>query len=331
MTARNCRLRRALLGAGMVALVLAGPSTARAQQEYPNRPIHFVLGYPAGAGAVDIMARQLASQLKNLAGVPVIIENKPGASTNIAAEYVSRSKPDGHTVLITAGNSTFAANAYLFKSLPFDPVKSFSPVTTLTSAQFVLLVNAGQDINTVDDLTRVMKQKGSKGSHGVGAPISQAMAELYKSIAGLSSVQIPYKVLGPAFIELANGGIDFIFVDSANASTLMKQGRARGIAVTSAKRSPSIPDLPTMIESGIPGFDATSWQAAYVPAGTPRPIIDRLSTLINRAMEADEFKKAMNLIWSDPLPGNPESLEKLHLAEMEKWAKLLKAANVEVQ
>ncbi|MFM9968975.1 MAG: Bug family tripartite tricarboxylate transporter substrate binding protein [Burkholderiales bacterium] len=314
------------------SLLLAAPAAlAQAPQDFPNRPIHFVLGYPAGAGAVDIMARQLAAQLKNLAGVPIVIENKPGASTNIAAEYVARAKPDGHTLLITAGNSTFAANAYLFKSLPFDPVKSFAPITTLTSAQFILLVNTKQDVNSVADLTRLMKQKGSKGSHGVGAPISQAMAELYKSIAGLESVQIPYKTLGPAFIELANGGIDFIFVDSANASTLMKQSRARGIAVTSAKRSPSIPDLPTMIESGVPGFDATSWQAAYVPAGTPRPIIDRLSTWINRTMETEEFKKAMNAIWSDPMPGNPESLEKLHLAEIEKWARLLKAAKIEVQ
>jgi tripartite-type tricarboxylate transporter receptor subunit TctC len=318
---------RAFLIAGLC--VSATPWAAA--QDFPNRPVHLVLGYPAGTGAVDVMARHLAAQLKDLTGTPVVVENKPGASTNIAADHVARSKPDGHTVLVTAGNSTFAANAYLFRNLPFDPVKSFAPVTTLTSLPFVLMVNTSQNIHTVTDLTRVLREKGRKGSHGVGAPISVVMGELYKSIAGLETVQIPYKTLGPAFIELANGGLDFMFVDSANAAVLMKGKRARGIAVTSAARSPSIPDLPSMSESGVPGFDVTSWQAAYVPAATPRAVVDRLSSLINQAMATEEFKKAMAAIWSDPLPGNPESLDKLHRSELERWAKLLKAANVEPQ
>jgi tripartite-type tricarboxylate transporter receptor subunit TctC len=317
-------------GIALSVLLVLAASPARAQ-EFPSRPIHFVLGYPAGTGAVDVMTRHLAAQLKNLTGTSVVVENKPGASTNIAADYVAKSKPDGHTVLITAGNSTFAANAYLFKNLPFDPVKSFAPVTTLTSLPFVLMVNASQNIHTVADLTRVLKEKKTRSSHGVGAPISVVMTELYRSIAGVESVQIPYKTLGPAFIELANGGLDFLFVDSANAAVLMQQKRAKGIAVTSAKRSASIPDLPTMIEAGVPGFDVTSWQAAYVPAGTPRPVVERLSALINKAMESDEFRKAMASIWSDLYPGNPDSLEKLHMMELDRWAKLLKAARVEPQ
>ncbi len=314
-----------------VGLLCASPLPLLAQQDFPNRPITFVLGYAAGTGAVDVMARQLANQLKDLAGVPVIVENKPGASTNIAAEYVSRAKPDGHTLLVTALNSTFASNVYLFRNLPFDPVKSFLPVAQLTSLPFVLLVNVTQNIATVEDLTRLLKLKGSRASFGVGAPISVAMAEMYKSIAGFDAVQIPYKTLSPAFVELSNGGLDFIFVDSANAAALMKQNRARGIAITAGRRSTSTPDLPTMIESGVPGFDVTSWQAVCAPAGTPKPIIDKLNAWINQVMATEEFRKSMAGILSDPTPSTPEALWKLHLAELERWPRLLRAAKVEPQ
>lgn len=312
-----------------LALSFAGPLAA--QQDFPNQTIRLVMGYPAGVGGADSVARAMAGYMKNLAGVPVIIENKTGALTNIAAEHVAYSRPNGYTLLVTAGNSTFATNMHLFKTLPFDPYKSFSYVTTLTRVPFVLMVSPKEKIGSVQELTRILKAKGSKGSYGSSTPISLVISELYKSIAGLETVQIPYKTLEPAWPEMAAGGLDFMFVDPANAGIVMKQGRARGIAVTSSQRSALMPDIPTMIEGGVPGYDVTSWLAVYAPAGTPRPVIDRLNGWFNQIMANDEFRKAMANINYDLYPGTPEQLEKFHLSEIEKWGRLIRAAKIEPQ
>ena len=313
----------------VVVLFMAGPLAA--QQDFPNQTIRLVMGYPAGVGGADSVARSIAGYMKNLANVPVIIENKTGALTNIAAEYVANAKPNGYTLLVTAGNSTFATNMHLFKTLPFDPYKSFSYVTTLTRVPFVLMVSPKEKIATVQELTRILKAKGNKGSYGSSTPISLVISELYKSIAGLETVQIPYKTLEPAWPEMANGGLDFMFVDPANAGIVMKQGRARGIAVTSAQRSALMPDIPTMIEGGVPGYEVTSWLAVYAPAGTPRPIIDKLNGWFNQVMANDEFRKSMASINYDLYPGSPEQLEKFHLSELEKWGRLIRAAKIEPQ
>jgi tripartite-type tricarboxylate transporter receptor subunit TctC len=308
---------------------MAGPLAA--QQDFPSQTIRLVMGYPAGVGGADSVARSIAGYMKNLANVPVIIENKTGALTNIAAEYVANAKPNGYTLLVTAGNSTFATNMHLFRTLPFDPYKSFSYVTTLTRVPFVLMVSPKEKIATVQDLTRILKAKGARGSYGSSTPISLVISELYKSIAGLETVQIPYKTLEPAWPEMAGGGLDFMFVDPANAGIVMKQGRARGIAVTSAQRSALMPDIPTMIEGGVPGYDVTSWLAVYAPAGTPRPIIDKLNGWFNQVMANDEFRKSMAIINYDLYPGTPEQLEKFHLSELEKWGRLIRAAKIEPQ
>jgi tripartite-type tricarboxylate transporter receptor subunit TctC len=313
----------------VVVLFMAGPLAA--QQDFPNQTIRLVMGYPAGVGGADSVARSIAGYMKNLANVPVIIENKTGALTNIAAEYVANAKPNGYTLLVTAGNSTFATNMHLFKTLPFDPYKSFSYVTTLTRVPFVLMVSPKEKIATVQELTRILKAKGNKGSYGSSTPISLVISELYKSIAGLETVQIPYKTLEPAWPEMASGGLDFMFVDPANAGIVMKQGRARGIAVTSAQRSALMPDIPTMIEGGVPGYEVTSWLAVYAPAGTPRPIIDKLNGWFNQVMANDEFRKSMASINYDLYPGTPEQLEKFHLSELEKWGRLIRAAKIEPQ
>jgi len=313
----------------VLVLFMAGPLAA--QQDFPNQTIRLVMGYPAGVGGADSVARSIAGYMKNLTNVPVIIENKTGALTNIAAEYVANAKPNGYTLLVTAGNSTFATNMHLFKTLPFDPYKSFSYVTTLTRVPFVLMVSPKEKIATVQDLTRILKAKGGRGSYGSSTPISLVISELYKSIAGLETVQIPYKTLEPAWPEMASGGLDFMFVDPANAGIVMKQGRARGIAVTSAQRSALMPDIPTMIEGGVPGYEVTSWLAVYAPAGTPRPIIDKLNGWFNQVMANDEFRKSMASINYDLYPGSPEQLEKFHLSELEKWGRLIRAAKIEPQ
>ena len=316
--------------AAAAALALAGPLCAQ-QPTFPSQPIRLVTGYPAGIGAVDVLVRQIAAYLKGVAGVPVLVENKTGAMTNIAAEYVAKSKADGHTLFITAGNSTFAANVHIFRKLPFDPVKSFAPVTTLTTLPFVLMVHPSGNVGSVEELSKLLGQKKTKGGYATSTPLTVVMSELYKSIAGLETLQVPYRSLEPAWPELAAGGIDFLFVDSANARVVMQQKRARGLAVTSGQRSPSVPDLPTMIEAGVPGFDITSWQAVWAPAGTPRPVIDRLSGWFNQSLNSEDVKKVMAQTWQDPFPGSPESLARFQAAELDQWEKLVKAAKIEPQ
>lgn len=324
------RTSQAAVAAGLV-LQWALSFPAFAQQDFPSQPIRLVLGYPAGIGGADTVARNLANAMKGLAGVAVIVENKPGAQTNIAADYVAKAKPNGYTLFITAGNSTFAAGAHLYKSLPFDPVKSFVPVATLTRVPFVLMVGLQQKVGSVQELTKLLKAKKDKGSYASSTPIALVISELYKSIAGLETVQIGYKSLEPAWPELQSGGLDFMFVDPANAAVAMKSNRARGIAVTSAQRFPTMPDLPTMIEGGVPGYDVTSWLAAYAPAGTPRPVVDKLSGWFNQVMATEEFRKAMAFINYDTFPGTPEQAEKFHLAELDKWGRLIRAAKIEPQ
>ena len=331
LRSRELRYRipvRFLVGLGML-LLIATP--LRAQQDYPNQPIRIVLGFTFGAGGANVLARYISEHLRVLSGVPVIIENKPGAQTNIAAEYVAKSKPNGYTLFLASGNSTFASNTYLFKKLPFDPWKSFAPITTLTRVPFVLIVNGTKGIGSVEELTHILKAKKDKGSYGSSTSNAVVISELYKALAGLESVQIPYKGSEQIWPELAAGGIDFTFTDPANATTILKQKWARAIAVTSAQRSPSMPDLPTMVESGVPGFDVTSWLGIYAPAGTPRPILDKLSNWINQAMASDEIKKVMSGISYDAMPGNPDSLERFHVAEIEKWGRLIKGAKLEAE
>jgi tripartite-type tricarboxylate transporter receptor subunit TctC len=313
------------------ALLLCYVTPLQAQQDYPNQPIRIVLGFTFGAGGANVLARHIAEQLRPIAGVPVIVENRPGAQTNIAAEYVAKSKPNGYTLFLTSGNSTFASNAHLFKKLPFDPYRSFAPITTLTRVPFVLIVNSSQNVGSVEELTRALRTKKSKGSYGSSTTNVVVISELYKNIVGVETVHIPYKGSEQIWPELAAGGLDFTFTDPANATTILKHKWARALAVTSAQRSPSMPELPTMIEAGVPGFDVTSWLAMYAPAGTPRPIVDKLSVWINQIMASDELKKVMAGIRYDPMPGTPDSLEKFHAAEIDKWGRLIKGAKIEAE
>ncbi len=306
-----------------------GIAPAHAQQDFPNQTLKIVLPYTQSTGGAIVLARQLSENLRPLAGVPVIVEYRPGAATNIGAAYVARAKPDGYTLLLTSGSSTFAFNTHLYKTLPFDPRKGFAPITTLTAVPFVLVVNKSLNVSSVEELTRVLKTKKDKGSYGSATPFSTVLSEIYKTRAGLETVRIAYKGSEQAWPELAAGGLDFVFFDPGNATTVLKQDWARALAVTSAKRNAHFPDLPTMMEAGVPEFEVESWLGVYAPAGTPRPVLDKLSGWINRIMATDELKKVMVTMRYSPLPGSPDSLERLHAAEIEKWGRLIRAAKLE--
>ncbi len=313
----------------LAVLLLLCLAQAQAQQEYPSQTISIVLPYTPTAGGAIVLARQLSEHMRPLAGVPVVVEFKPGALTNIGADYVARAKPNGYTLLLTSGSSTFAFNTHLYKKLPFDPHKGFAPVTTLTAVPSVLLVNKAINVSTVAELTRHLKAKKDKGSYGSATPFNTVLSELYKTRAGLDTMRIAYKGFEQTWPELMAGGLDFTFTDPGNATMVLRQNWSRALAVTSAKRNAQFPDLPTMMEAGVPEFEAESWLGVYAPAGTPRPILDKLSGWINRIMATDELKKVMDAMRYSPLPGTPDSLEKLHAAEIEKWGRLIRAAKLE--
>jgi tripartite-type tricarboxylate transporter receptor subunit TctC len=299
-------------------------------QDYPAKSITVVNGYAAGAGP-DVPIRYFAEKLRELSGKPVIVENRPGALTNIAAEAVARAKPDGYTVFITAGNSTMAANPYLFRKLPYDPQKDFTPVTTLYQTAFVLVVNSKMPVKSLAELTAYLKQKKDRASYGYSGSLGLATAELYKSMAGLDTPGISYKSLQQSIPDVLSGALDFIFQDAAVIREQTRAGQFRALAVTPQRRTAVMPDVPTMSEAGFPGYDLSGWFAAYLPANAPAAIVERLSGLLNQIVANDETNKFLTGNGLDPMPGSPQKLAQFQSAELEKWGRILKAARVEPQ
>jgi len=284
------------------------------------------VGYAAGSGA-DLLARYLGQKLSEKAGRPVIVENKPGATATIAAEAASRAKPDGYTILLT-GSSTHATGPWLFKKLPFDPIKDFTPITTVEKLAFVMMVDAGTPATSVADLTAHLKRKG-KTSYGTSNTTALAAGELYKSMAGLDTLRVNYKATQEGVRDLNAGLIDFMFIDAGFGLQQAKEGHLRALAVTSANRIEAAPDLPTMAESGFPGFDLTPWWGMYGPAGLPQPIRDKLERWFNEIIASEETKAFFARSGAEPFVGNAKVLADFQVEEIEKWGRIFRAAGVQ--
>jgi tripartite-type tricarboxylate transporter receptor subunit TctC len=313
----------------LAALALAisfGPGYA---QDYPVREIRSICNFAAGSGA-DIIVRFYSDRLSKLAGKPVIVENKPGVQGSLASDFVAKSKPDGYTLMITPASSTLATAPYLFKKLPFDPQRDFAPVTTLASLSFVLAVDAAKPIKSIDDLVRLLKSKPSHGFYGTGSNTGQVAAELFKEKMGLSTVYVPYKVTVDALTGVVTGGVDFISYDATWAVT-QHPSRIRILAVTAAKRSGALPDIPTLSELGLGEFDIAPWFGVVVPAGTPRPVIDKLAGWFNQITNAEDTKQFLARSALDAFPGTPESMAAHLQAETQRWGRWVKMAKIEPQ
>ncbi|OGA25033.1 MAG: hypothetical protein A3I01_07895 [Betaproteobacteria bacterium RIFCSPLOWO2_02_FULL_65_24] len=309
------------------ALLLVAWSAALAQ-EYPARTVTIVLGYAPGSGP-DPIARHFAHKLAELAGRPFIVENRQGALTIIAAEAVARARPDGYTVLFTSGNSTMAANPHMFKKLSYDPTRDFTPVTTVYRTAFVLVVNPQLPVNSVAELTAYLKNRKTKANYGYSGSLGLATAELYKSLAGLDSTAISYKNPLQSIPDLAAGTLDFLFMDSGVVQAQVRANKIRALAVTPQQRASLFPDLPTMEQAGVSGYDLSGWFAVYLPANAPAAIVDRLSGWFNRILANEETRQLMMKLGADPFPGSPQSLAQHHARELEKWGRILRAAKVE--
>jgi tripartite-type tricarboxylate transporter receptor subunit TctC len=258
----------------------------------------------------------------------VVVENKPGAQGSIASAFVAKSAPDGYTIHITPASSTLAAAPHIFKQLPFDPIKDFASVTTINSLTFVVAVDASKPIKSIQELIQVLKQKPDHGFYGTQSNSGQIAAELFKANTGLGTVYVPFKVTGDAFANLLSGQIDFMSVDSTWAKS---QPKVRILAVTAAKRSSTMPDVPTLAEAGVPGVDVAPWWGVVVPAGTPRPIIDKLAGWFNQITASDETRQFLARAALDPFPGSPEQMAALLKTEVERWGGFVKLAKIQPQ
>jgi tripartite-type tricarboxylate transporter receptor subunit TctC len=298
---------------------------AFAQDAYPVRDIHLVVGYSPGSGP-DITTRRVAEALRQASGSTVLVENRAGALTKIAAQYVAHAKPDGYTVFVTAGNSTFAANPWLFKDLPYDPVKDFTPVTSLLKTPFLFAVPQGSPINSVAELTAALKAKGSKAKYAYANSISLAASELYKAKTGVEATGVSYKSIVDSHAALALGEVDFFIAD------VTFKDRAKILALTVAERSPVLPEVPSSREAGLENFDLGAWWGVWLPAGTPQAIVDKLAAWIDPFVASEANRDYTNKMGNVPWIGvHGDSLRQYTVAEIAKWGEAIKLAKIEPQ
>jgi tripartite-type tricarboxylate transporter receptor subunit TctC len=283
-----------------------------------------VVGFTPG-GPSDILARALGQKLAERFGQPVVIENRPGAGGNLAAEAVAKSAPDGHTWLL-GNNSILATNQSLYRSLPYDPVKDFAPVALVAIQPNILVVHPSLPAFSVSQLISHLKNNPGKvnyASSGSGAAAHLA-GELFKAMAGVDIVHVPYKGAQPALTDVIAGQVQMMFATSASVIPYVKAGRLRALAVTTAQRSASVPDLPTVAEAGVPGFEATTWHGVVVPAATPAGLVEALNRKINSALEEKDLKDRLNSLGAEIATGTPKEFADYIAREIPKWARVVR-------
>jgi tripartite-type tricarboxylate transporter receptor subunit TctC len=315
---RVCLLPSALL------LCCASAAYAAEAQQYPVRSIRLVLGFAPG-GASDTMARTLGTRLSEGLGQTVVIDNRPGAGGNIAAEIVAKSNPDGYTMLL-GNNGILSINVSLYEKPGFHPLKDFAPVVLAASQPNIVAVHPSVPAKSIKELVAFAKAKpGQLNYASSGGGTSPHLAgELFKRMAGVDFVLVPFKGGGPAVAAVVAGQCQFIFATSLSVQPHMKSGRVRALAVTTPKRSPSFPELPTVSEAGVPGFEVTTWHGFVVPARTPQPIVTRLNTEFNKVFQQPDIRDRLTTLGSEIIGGAPKDLTDLIKKEIPVWAKVIK-------
>jgi len=307
------------------------PALAAQAQPYPSKPIRFVSAFAPG-GTTDILARILADKLREQVGQPVIVENRPGAGGNIGSDYVAKAAPDGYTLLMGA-SGPLAVNVSLFASMPFDPRRDFVPVVQITAAPLVLVVPANSPINSVGDLLAEARKPGARlnyGSAGPGSP-QHVTAELFKYMAKVDMTHVPYKSAGQSIADLVGGQLSASFEAMIPAIPHIKAGKLRALAVTGAERSPLLPDVPTVAEAGVPGFESTAWYGVVVPAGTPPDVVKRLNAEFAKILTQPDVKQRITELGGLQVPLSAESFGKLINTEIDKWSAVVKASGMKVE
>lgn len=317
------KLRTLLLAAALLPM-------AASSQTFPERPVSLVVPYAPG-GTGDILGRALAKELGDVLKGSVVVENKPGAGGNVGAEYVVRARPDGHTLLITA--TSLASNPSLMKKMNFDPVKDLAPVAGPITLQNVVMVNKDTPIKSVADLVKHAKANPGKlsfGSSGIGTSNHLAV-ELFKVRAGTDMLHIPYKSAGEVFPSLISGQTQVMFDLMPSALPHVKGGRVRALAVTGSKRSPALPDLPTVAEAGVPGYEFSAWFGVFAPAGTPKPVVAQLNAALGKAMSSPQFQARLQQLGAEATAGTPESFGKYFRSEHARWGQVIKETGISLE
>jgi tripartite-type tricarboxylate transporter receptor subunit TctC len=311
---------------GLLAWCLS--TSAVAQGAYPTKPIRFIVGQSPG-GATDVVARVIGQKVGEHVGQSVVVENRTGAAGSIGATFVANSAPDGYTLLVVS--SSYAINPSLYKNLPFDPVKGLAPASLIAEAPFLLVVHPSMPVHSVKDLVGLAKAQphklnfasGGKGSSG------QLAGELFAYLAGIDIVHVPYKGAGPALIDVMAGNVDMTFGSVLSTLGHVKQGRLRALAVTSAKRSRGLPELPTVAEAGIKGYQRTTWYGILAPARTPDAILDRISVETKEAVESPAVNKTIQKDGAEPIGSTPAAFKAFLAKEMKQAAEIVKRAGIE--
>ena len=313
----------------IAALALALAAGAAAQGSYPGGPVKLVVGFPPG-GANDILGRLVGAKLQDAWGQPVLVENKPGANAIIATEFVAKSAPDGHTLLVGAsGAMTF--NPGLYDKLPYDPVRDFAPVTLLGSFPLVLAVHPSLPVQSVKELIAHARDAGGKLNYAAGSTPFQLAAELFKMQAGVSIAHVPYKGSAAAVNSVMANDTQLTFVDAPPVVGQIRGGRLRGLAVTSSTRAASLPELPTMAEAGMADFEVVLWASLFAPAGTPRPVIDRIQQQVAKTLQMADVRERLLGLGITPVGNTPDELSAILKADLEKWTRVAKSAGVKAQ
>ncbi|MGZ8154785.1 MAG: tripartite tricarboxylate transporter substrate binding protein [Burkholderiales bacterium] len=316
------------LAVGLIAVAATlGSYHALAQTSYPARPIRLIVPVAPGGGT-DFTARAIAQRLGDSLGQQVIVDNRPGASGNIGVEIAAKSSPDGHTLVMPI--TSFSINPHLFPKLPFDTVKDFAPVVLAASAPLLLVINPSVPAKSVGELIAVAKAKPGQlnyanSGHGTTAHLA---GELLKKMAGVDIVSVPYKGGGPAVIDLIGGRVQIYFSTITAALTHVQAGKLRGLAVTTTKRVNLIPDVPTVAESGLPGFEIVGWFGIFAPAGTPAPVVAKLNAEINEVLRLPEMQRRFSSQGLIPGSGTAEDLGRFLRSELAKWGALIREAGI---
>jgi tripartite-type tricarboxylate transporter receptor subunit TctC len=322
---------RSVARCALSAAVFIGIGAAATAQDYPAKPIRFIAPNLPG-GPTDILARLLAQKLSEAWGQPVVVENRAGAGGNIATEFVAKAPADGYT-MVTGNNATFAANVSLYKKLPFDPVKDFAPVLLVATQPNILVVHPSLPARSVKELIAFAKAHPGQlnyGNSGIGAAAHLA-AELFKSMTGTKIESIPYKSAAPALTDLIAGECHLMFATSLSVQQHIQAKKLRALAVTTAKRIRSFPELPTIAEAGVPGFEATTWHGVLVPAKTPVAIVNKLNAEINRILQMPDVRERLAGMGAEVVGGTPRQFADHIQREIPKWAKVIKDANVKIE
>jgi tripartite-type tricarboxylate transporter receptor subunit TctC len=311
----------------LAAIACAASFGAWAQGSYPDHPITFVVPFAAGS-ATDQLARALGQAVTAETKQTVIVDNKPGANSFIGAQMAARGTKDGYTVFITT-NTTQAANEHLFKKLPYDPVKDFEPVTLLSKGGQIMVVNNSLPVKNVQDFIDLARSKPGKLSFGWGSSSSRIAVELFKQMTGTDIVSVPYKSNPPAVTDLIGGQIDVMITDMATGLPQVKAGKLKALAVSTVKRTPLAPDLPTVAEAGVKGYEMSFWFAAYVPAGTPQAVVNRLNELLVKANRSDVVTNFYQQNGFEAVTSTPDQLRHFQAEESRKWGKIVTSAGIE--